>query len=313
MYNLYWILITVVFSAVFIDKTFNNKNIKYAINVIVAMLIFTGCSDIEKEVSDLSENKAEVVSSFEEEVTEEEENVEPTTEPIDLSTYFDNTYGTAIFLTSSGKKYVYNEDMLDKRFSPYSTFKIVSTLIGLHEGIVSTKDSKMDYNNTIYWYDLWNDNLNLEQAFKNSCVWYYHQIINKMSQQTVQKHIDTLNYGNKDISEWDGNGRNSKEDLNGFWLDSSLEISPREQVYLLRNIFENETAFSDEHIELLQEIMNTGNIYAKTGSSGNESWYVGYFENNNENIYFAIFIQGEDVSGAKAKDMAISIIENWKK
>lgn len=55
------------------------------------------------------------------------------------------------------------------------------------------------------------------------------------------------------------------------------------------------------------------NIYAKTGSGTGKSWYVGYFEYNNQNVYFATFIQGENSSGGIAKDISISIIQDWDK
>ncbi len=284
---------------------------KYIIVLIVAITMFTSCSVTAKEEVETQIAAPNITASSGDETNDENVPVSP--KYIDLSGYFNNINGTAVFLTENGEEYIYNEDLSKKRYSPYSTFKIVSTLMGLDEDIISTKDSTMEYNGTIYWYDLWNDNLNLEQAFKNSCVWYYHQIINNIPQQTVQAHLDALNYGNKDISEWNGNGSNLQEDLNGFWLGSSLEISPKEQVILLKNIFEYQTDFTIEHIDLLQELMETDidNVYGKTGSDSSNSWYVGYFEYNEKNIYFATFIQGDNVSGAKAKDISVSIIENW--
>ncbi len=285
---------------------------KYIIGLMATIMLLTGCFAAEVKEDEKQTEISSVAPSVEHETGE---NAQLAPKYIDLDTYFNGTNGTVVFLTENGEEYIYNKSLAGERFSPYSTFKIVSTLIGLGEGIIATKDSTMEYNGTIYWYDLWNDNLNLEQAFENSCVWYYHQIINKIPEQTVQKHLDALNYGNKDISEWSGNGSNPKEDLNGFWLDSSLEISPQEQAILLKNLFEYKTDFTTEHIDLLQELMETDNdnIYGKTGSDSSNSWYVGYFEHNGENIYFATFIQGEDVSGAKAKDISMSIIENWNK
>ena len=282
---------------------------KNIIGLMVTIILLTGCSVTEKKEDEKQSETPNIKIPTEEIV----DNVQLSPKYINLSTYFNNTKGTAVFLTENGEEYIYNEHLAIESYSPYSTFKIVSTLIGLQEGIVDNKDSTMEYNGTIYWYDLWNDNLNLEQAFKNSCVWYYHQIINKIPQQTIQNYLDALNYGNKDISQWHGNGNNPKEDLNGFWLDSSLEISPQEQVILLKNIFEYETDFNTEHIELLKELMITDvdNLYGKTGSDGSNSWYVGYFKCNGENIYFATFIQGEDVSGVKAKDISMTVIENW--
>ncbi len=242
-----------------------------------------------------------------------EESIILTPSYIDLKAYFNETNGTAVFLTEKGEEYIYNEDLAKDRYSPYSSFKIVSTLMGLSEGIISNKDSTMNYDGTIYWLDSWNDNLNLKQAFENSCVWYYHQIINKIPMEGVQRYLEELNYGNKDISQWRGNGSNPKEELNGFWLNSSLKISPKEQVEVLKNIFEYETDFSAEDITLLQELMKSDvdNVYGKTGSGSNNSWYVGYFEYEEKNIYFATFIKDNETSGIKAKDITMSIIENW--
>jgi bla regulator protein BlaR1 len=60
-----------------------------------------------------------------------------------------------------------------------------------------------------------------------------------------------LDYGNCDISEWDGSGMNSLLTLNGFWLDSSLEILPKEQVDIIAKIFEGKTDFSKKNIKIL--------------------------------------------------------------
>lgn len=294
---------------------------KYIVGIMVTMLLLSSCSTNDETGSeivsptvneDISMESLDDINPTDEVVVEEES--KPTIMELDLATYFNGMDGTAIFLTSHNQEYVYNQELLEQRYSPYSTFKIVSTLMGLEEGIVTSKNSTLLYDGSIYWYDLWNNNLNLEEAFQNSCVWYYHQIIYQMSQHTVQEYLDYLDYGNLDISQWEGTGNNPKADLNGFWLGSSLKISPREQVYLLKYLFEEETIFKAEHIHLVQELMciDTANIYGKTGSGSTESWYVGYFELNNERVYFAIFIHGSNVSGTIAKNIAISLVENWE-
>ncbi len=281
---------------------------KHLLLIIIIILMLPACS-VENNLE--STDNSNVVDEPVENISEDDILLNPI--DINLDNYFNGIDGTAIFLTSENQEYIYNGTLANDRFSPYSTFKIVSTLMGLHEGIIYSKDSTMEYDGSIYWYEPWNDNLNLEQAFQNSCVWYYHQIINEMSQQTVKEHLDLLSYGNTDISQWEGNGSNKKEDLNGFWLGSSLEISPKEHVYLLKTIFEETTIYSNEHILLLQNLMDTGtnNIYAKTGSGSDRSWYVGYFEIDGSAVYFATFIQGENVSGAVAKDLSVSIIKDW--
>lgn len=54
---------------------------------------------------------------------------------LDLKTYFDGINGGAVFFRPTGNEYfLYNEILCDQPSSPCSTFKIVSSLIGLHEG-----------------------------------------------------------------------------------------------------------------------------------------------------------------------------------
>ncbi len=236
---------------------------------------------------------------------------------IDLSKYFDGKNGTAVFYIPHQNYFIYNKEMASSRFSPFSTFKIVSTLIGLNNNILKNESSKMKYNGTKYWLDLWNKDINLEEAFKVSCVWYYHQMINKIDHGTVKNELVKLKYGNADTSEWYGNGSNKLADLNGFWLNSSLKISPVEQVKVLQKILENKNIYNQKHITILKNIMRVdssseNNIFGKTGSGGNgNGWFVGFVEKENKFIYFAIFLNDKNTAGADAKKIALKIIDNF--
>ena len=48
---------------------------------------------------------------------------------------------------------------------------------------------------------------------------------------------------------------NSFPELNGFWIESSLLISPIEQVEVLHKIMEGETIYTESEIEILKSIM----------------------------------------------------------
>lgn len=118
-----------------------------------------------------------------------------------------------------------------------------------------------------------------------------------------------------------GNGSNANPlaELNGFWLDSSLRISPFEQVQILEKIFEGNSLYSEDEINILKKIMLISDdgkqkTYGKTGSgSDGKAWFVGFSEKGNENKYFAIYLgdnaQGESISGNTAKEIALKIIE----
>lgn len=233
----------------------------------------------------------------------------------DFSTYFEDIDGCAVFYDYENNSYtLYNSLECEKRYSPNSIFKIVSTIEGLENKSVTSVNSKMHYNGQTYPFESWNNDLTLAEAYKNSCVWYYRQLIDKIGKEKMQKALLMLDYGNCDISHWNGEAENANSDLNGFWLGSTLEISPMEAVNVTSKIFEGKSQYSAQNIEILKGIMqsDTEYIYGKTGTGkDNSAWYTGFYEKNNKKIYFAIHINGSDnkkIAGADAKAIAENII-----
>ncbi|WP_312651443.1 penicillin-binding transpeptidase domain-containing protein [Aminipila sp.] len=238
---------------------------------------------------------------------------------VDYSQYFNGIDGCAVLYDNQNKiYYFYNKNLCNVQSTPCSTFKIISTLMGLKNGVLSSEDSTMNYNGTIYPIETWNKNLTLKDAFNNSCVWYYRQVIDKVGKDQVQKELNQLKYGNCDISKWNGSLEAPFPDVNGFWLDSSLKISALEQVNILRNIFEGNTEYSQNNIDILKNIMLTEEtdnlrVYGKTGTGRLGSGkFVGFCEKGSKRYYFAIYLdnQKEQVSGKIAKDIAMEIIKN---
>ena len=261
-------------------------------------------------------------SSKEAEVTEAVQNWNE----VDYSNCFNGLEGCAIFFNKNTNVYtIYNHELCEKRVSPCSTFKIIATIMGLDKGIITSEDSTMGYDGTFYPTDKWNKDLSLKDAFKESCVWYFRKVIDQVGQSNVQSYLDQLKYGNCDISEWEGSGINSLPELNGFWLESSLKISPKEQVDVLANIFDGKTNFSKHNKDILKEVMLTkiigrASVYGKTGTGQNSKtghrnngWFVGMMDNSDERYYFAIYLNDEakEVSGPIAKEIAFKIMKQY--
>lgn len=254
-------------------------------------------------------------------------------EEVDYSDCFDGIKGCAVFWDSTDKLYsMYDKTSCEERSSPCSSFKIISTLMGLDSGVIESADSTMNYNGTVYPNVEWNSNLNLKDAFQKSCIWYFRKVIDSIGKADVQKYLSHLEYGNADISEWNGSGINQlagkkpAKDLNGFWLESSLQISPREQVEVLEKIFDGKSEFSKKNINILKEIMlvqknKEVTIFGKTGTGKNTStgnsdnaWFVGMFETQDQRDYFAVRLKDEsrkDINGLKAKEIALAIINKY--
>lgn len=243
--------------------------------------------------------------------------ISPTTEQADYSPYFNGINGCAVFFDYNNNTYsVYNEEQCSTRYSPCSTFKIVAALEGLKSGVISSETSTMHYNGQKYPFESWEKNLNLKEAFQNSCVWYFRQVIDGVGQETMSEDLSKLKYGNSDVSQWEGSGIGETPDTNGFWLGSSLEITPVEMVNVISDIFEGKTDYNIDHINILKNIMesDTKGIYGKTGTGrDNTAWYTGFYEKDNSRIYFAVHLDDktkDTIAGANAKEIAVNIIKS---
>lgn len=246
------------------------------------------------------------------------EALQPTVVTVDFSDEFQAIGGCAVILDAEKNTYTfYHEDKCKTRVSPDSTFKIISALIGLHHQVVTSEDSKMGYDGTRYPVEAWNADLSLAEAFQSSCIWYFRKVLDQVGQEKIQQELTELAYGNCVISEWGGSAVNPLPELNGFWLESSLLISPVEQVEILRNIVEGKTMYTESEVEILKSIMQieTGDskkLYGKTGTgTDGTAWFVGFVEKEDGNEYFAVYLDdnvSNEINGAKAQEIARGIL-----
>lgn len=253
---------------------------------------------------------------------------EPAIEKADWSSYFQGLNGGAVIYFPDENKYqIYNEDVCNTRRSPCSTFKIISSLIGIKNGVISEEDSVRKWSGETFWNDKWNRDIGFKDAFQASCVWYFRKIIDELGPETIQEELDKLNYGNLDISDWEGrlNNNNSNRSLTGFWIESSLKISPKEQVEVLERIFGGESSYKEQELALLKDAMlvtDSGlhdiKIYGKTGLgkiSGimADAWFTGFADMGKEKTYFCVYLgetDNKDVSSSDAKRIAIELISD---
>lgn len=282
-----------------------NKKVFAILGLSILCFSLTACSSQENVQTPINiEDKAEV--SEKETITEK-----------DFSSFFEGINGTAVVYNPTSNNFdVYNKDLYENQASPCSTFKVISTLIGLEKGLLEDEHTKLGYDGTQYSREEINKDLTLEEAFKLSAVWYYKDFIGRIAPEDMQAELDYLNYGNKDISEWDGSDINPLPQLNGFWLESSLKISPKEQTQVLYKIFGQDNKYSGRSKEILKNIMlvfeeDNLKVYGKTGAGYEDnSWFVGMIENGTENYYFAIRLSDEDneeATSPKAREIAIEI------
>ena len=243
--------------------------------------------------------------------------------------YFDGADGAAVIYDPAGKCWqICNRELALTRRSPCSTFKIISSLIALEHGILDPDDSLRPWGGEVFWNEDWNRDIDFSHAFSTSCVWYFREIVDGIGRELMQEELNRLRYGNCDISDWEGrvNTNNSNPALTGFWIESSLLISPKEQAEVMERIFGVHTEYTEETLERLKRVMllpewADGDIlvYGKTGMGKAhgivvDAWFTGFAKESNRRIYFCVYL-GEwnehNVSSAMAKETAIRIVTDY--
>lgn len=315
-----------------------NYNLKFIYGLLIGGFILTGCSnhhniEIKMKESERAADTEELTKTMtvNENETERELDLDPEIVEIDWSEYFDGLNGTAVIYDAPARQYtLYNRDLALTRSSPCSTFKIISSLVVLENEILKPTDSTRTWSGEVFWNEDWNKDIDFSEAFRTSCVWYYRQIVDDIGKDMMQKELNKLQYGNCDISDWEGrlNTNNQNRALTGFWIESSLMISPKEQVEVMERIFGDHSDYSEESQKELKQVMLTSkqeetgiSIYGKTGMGKTDgivvdAWFTGFTESPEGNLYFCVRLgrtDNKNVSSAVAKEIAIQIVTDYYK
>lgn len=230
----------------------------------------------------------------------------------DLSPYFKGMEGAfVLYDTSSGHYQIYDQELSTTRVSPDSTFKIYSGLFALEEGIIRCDSSSQEWDGTDYPFDAWNKDQTLNTAMQSSVNWYFQNLDTQLGYQKLHSYYNKVSYGNCDLNA----------DINYYWAESSLKISPVEQVELLSNLLENKWNFKKENIQAIKDslfISDTpiGRLYGKTGTGSVNGqningWFVGFIERGEQVYCFATNLQdAKNATGSAASEITIDILNS---
>lgn len=232
------------------------------------------------------------------------------TEIVNLSPYFKGFSGTFVLLdTKTGKTIKYNPVAAAKMMPAQSTFKIFTALAGLDSGVLKGKDDLQKWDGVTRELAPWNKDQTLQTAMRDSVVWYFQDVARRIGAERMDKYLKENQYGNMDMSGG----------LTTFWLDSTLKISPDQQVEFLRKLDKRELHFSEKAMNTTAELIELkktplGVLSGKTGTKGDAKhnvfgWFVGYVKHDGNTYVFATNIQAKDGAlGRKARAITEAIL-----
>ena len=184
--------------------------------------------------------------------------------------------GTAQFIISDLSMYK------DSSFAPLQTIFAIPSLIALDRGYIS--------HNASTWV-------------ATDSVAYYQGLMEKIGRADLLKTMDSLHYGKGIVSN----------DLNSFWKDQSLRITPDEELGFIKKLYFNQLPFQKRSQDvykkmILKEDNASYQLSYITGSDATASqvnWIVGYIEENKHPYFFVMHTSA--TNGIALNDHAKSI------
>ncbi len=205
----------------------------------------------------------------------------------------------AIFDNAHGEFNIHNlKRYRDSSFSPASTFKIVSSLIGFETGKITREDMVLPWDGKPRTRPEWNRDLRFDSAFRYSAVWYFQEVVRRVGRDTMKWYLDSLHYGNANVAGA----------VDSFWLNHTLKIRPDEQLGLMKMLYFNQLSylFSNRTMNKVKEAMlaertdkyalsyKTGYTYTEAGMP--MAWIVGWIEEGVQNkpYFFVLNIEARN-------------------
>ena len=236
---------------------------------------------------------------------------------VDFSKYFGKYEGSFVLYDLRNDVWsIHDIKHATLRVAPDSTYKIYDALFGLEEGVITPEDSFIAWNGKNYPFETWNSDQTLQSAMTSSVNWYFQAIDEQLASTNIRNYIQQIGYGNENVSDR----------LSTYWLESSLKISPVEQVKLLTKLQNNSLGFSSENINAVKDAIclsssDAGTFYGKTGTGRVDGqdvngWFIGYIETADNTYFFATNIGADsDATGGNATEITMSILSDmniWK-
>ena len=236
---------------------------------------------------------------------------------VDLSTYFGEYEGSFVLYDLENDAWsIHDMEHATLRVAPNSTYKIYDALFGLEEEIITPENSFIAWNGETYPFEAWNADQTLQSAMNSSVNWYFESVDEQLGAAKISNYIEEIGYGNENISG----------DFSTYWMESSLKISPIEQVELLTQLQNNNFGFAPENINAVKDSIclsssDAGTFYGKTGTGRVDGqdvngWFIGYIETADNTYFFATNIGADsDATGGNATEITMSILSDmsiWK-
>jgi beta-lactamase class D len=212
----------------------------------------------------------------------------------------EGTYG--MFHNGAGTFTLYNvKQYRDSAYAPNQTFEPVLAIAGLETGVIANERTPLLIDTPA------NTKVSADSALMQSIPAFFATVARTIGKEKLQSILDTLQYGSKKIV-------GSVEQA----AQSSLTISPDEQLGLIKKLYFNQLPFQKRSQEIVKKLLVRENTAAfqlayylsrqKTEDGLTNGWVVGWVEENKHPYFFVIHTKRKE--GEETTESQISLLKD---
>lgn len=181
-----------------------------------------------------------------------------------------------VFDNNKERVYYYNKDYCSEQFSPGETFAAFLTMTALDVSTALDEQHKFD---SAQYPSL--KGITLEEAFKNQQTEYFKALSTAITLTETEEYLNKTNYGNRIFDSLN---------MEDYWINSQLKISPDEQVGFMKRLYHGLLPFTERSQRILRSLMlqkedSLYKLHYITGfvneNTTNRVWVVGFAETIN--------------------------------
>lgn len=199
----------------------------------------------------------------------------------DYSKAFGEAEGTMVIFQSKLNHYLmYNGALATEAASPDETYRVYLALMGLQYDLV-------DPSNPLKTLDM-------------------KRVATAISMEDTAALLDEMDYGNKDLTG----------PPESYWLNSTLKLTPIQQIEMMRRLYIQVLPFKVEDQVLVKEqllikTIGDAKLYGITSTASDQNnWFVGFIEKEKTPHFFALrVIGGTDGKAETLQRIAIDIFK----
>lgn len=196
------------------------------------------------------------------------------------------------------------------RTSPCSTFKVPLALMAFDRGVLKDEQTSFKWDGHHYEREAWNADHTAASWMKNSVVWFSQRLTPPIGAKAINDYLARFEYGNRDTAGG----------LTRFWLESTLRISPDEQLRFQRRFWRARLPISAHALDMTKRITlidtspNGWTLHGKTGSGSRLGWFIGHVSKGENEYVVVTRIQekeaalGHEPGGPAARDLTKKLL-----